>query len=728
MPPEAVDAILKDLNDEQRRAVTAPPELSAPVLAGAGSGKTRVLTHRFAWLVAACGVKPWEILAVTFTNKAAAEMRERIHRLLGRPPGQGLWVGTFHALCRRMLSRFHREAGLPANFQIVDRGDQRALIRQCLNARGLPRRRRDIDNALRWISARKGDGARPRHLEPTGPFEESHLPVYEEYERRCRAGGLVDFDELLLGALELLRDRAEVRDHYRRRFRHLLVDEFQDANDLQYAWLRHLAGDERPLFVVGDDDQSIYSWRGARPQHMLEFRKKHRCAELPPLEENYRSTTPILETANALIARNSGRLPKKLRTRLRDRAPVELHVLADEDAEAACALDAVQAWAAAGGRRDECAVLYRTNRQSLAYETALGRAGMPYRVYGGLRFFERREVRDALAWLRLCASPGDDVAWERASGAPPCGIGPGTLAAVRAAADAASMSLDAAAEGWVRERAGSRPARMVAAFRRKSAALRAAVAERDLVPAVQAALADSGLLAMYRESDKTLDEARAENLEALLDAAGAFAERFAAEAEEGADALAAFLDMTALEAGERGEGDDGDAVQLMSLHSAKGLEFPLVVIGGLVRGLLPIGHEDADYEEERRLLYVGITRARRRLLLTYSGHRRFAGRLSACDPSPFLDELPEAHLRVVAAARPRRGPAALRTPFARTGAAPPADAPAPGTEVAHPKFGAGTVLGYEGQPPQLRVQVQFERAGRKWLVYDYARLEPRPRA
>ena len=727
MPPEAADAILQDLNDEQRRAVTAPPELSAPVLAGAGSGKTRVLTHRFAWLVAACGVQPWEILAVTFTNKAAGEMRERIHRLLGREPSQGLWIGTFHALCRRMLSRFHREAGLPASFQIIDRGDQRALLRRSLDARGLPRRKRDIDNALRWISARKGDGARPKHIEPSGPFEEAHLPVYEEYERRCRAGGLVDFDELLLGALELLRDRAEARDHYRRRFRHILVDEFQDANDLQYAWLRHLAGGERPLFVVGDDDQSIYGWRGARPQHMLEFRRRHRCAELPPLEENYRSTTPILETANALIAHNSARLPKRLHTRRADRAPVELHVLTDEHAEAGCALRAVQAWTEAGGRRDECAVLYRTNRQSLPYETALGRAGVPYRVYGGLRFFERREVKDALAWLRLCANPGDGVAWERASGAPPRGIGEGTLAQLRAAADGAGAPLDEAAARWCRAREGARPARMVAEFRAKLEELRAAVAGRDLVPAVAAVLEGSGLLAMYRESDRNLDEARAENLEALLDAAGAFAERFAAEAEEGADALAAFLDMTALEAGERGEGDAGDAVQIMTLHSAKGLEFPLVVVGGLVRGLLPMGHDDTDYEEERRLLYVGITRARRRLLLTYSGSRRLAGRLTACDPSPFLDELPEKHLRRAEPARARGGPASRRRAPARAAAA-PADAPAPGAEVAHPKFGAGTVLGYEGQPPQLRVQVQFERAGRKWLVYDYARLEPRPRA
>ena len=728
MPPEPADAILQDLNDEQRRAVTAPPELSAPVLAGAGSGKTRVLTHRFAWLVTACGVKPWEILAVTFTNKAAAEMRDRIHRLLDRPPGQGLWIGTFHALCRRMLSRFHQEAGLPASFQIVDRGDQRALIRQSLNARGRPHRKRDVDNALRWISARKGDGARPGHIEPTGPFEEAHLPVYEEYERRCRAGGLADFDELLLRALELLRDRAEVRDHYRRSFRHLLVDEFQDANDLQYAWLRHLAGDARPLFVVGDDDQSIYGWRGARPQHMLEFRRRHRCAELPPLEENYRSTAPILETANALIAHNSARLPKRLRTRLEDRAPVELHVLADEHAEAGCALRAVQEWTGAGGRRDECAILYRTNRQSLPYETALSRAGVPYRVYGGLRFFERREVKDALAWLRLCANPGDDVAWERASGAPPRGIGEGTLARLREAADAAAVPLDEAAGHWLGGREGSRPARMVAEFRDKLRELREAVRDRDLVPAVAAVLEGSGLLALYRESDQALDEARAENLEALLDAAGAFAERFAAEAEEDADALGAFLDMTALEAGERGEGDAGDAVQLMTLHAAKGLEFPLVAIGGLVQGLLPMGHDDTDHEEERRLLYVGITRARRRLLLTYSGYRRFAGRLAACDPSPFLEELPAEHLRRAEPARARGRPAARRMPFARGGGARPADAPAPGAAVAHPKFGAGTVLGYEGQPPQLRVQVQFERAGRKWLVYDYARLEPRPRA
>ena len=722
------DGVLHGLNETQRAAVVSDPGRCALVLAGAGTGKTRVLTHRYAWLVESGHARPGEILTVTFTNKAAAEMRERICQLLERPSAGGLWIGTFHAQCRRMLQRFHAEAQLPAQFQILDRGDQSALVRQVLADRGMPAKRREVRDAVAWISRCKGSGLRPQSVAPDAQFEERLLPVYEDYERRCRRGGMADFDELLLRALELVRDHEEVQRHYRRRFRHMLADEFQDTNELQYAWMQLLAGAEIPLFVVGDDDQSIYSWRGARPDYMLQFERKHPGSARYALERNYRSTKSILDVANRLIEDNKMRLRKSLRPNdAGDPAPVEVQDVRDEIAEADTVVAQIRRWQEQGGNFRDCAVLYRTNRQSQPLEAALARAGVPYRVYGGLRFFERQEVRDALAYLRLCANPADDVAWERARGAPRRGIGDAFARAVqreaqRTSSSCAQTALRLCAQGgYARAVAGGRA--VVEALQGMRAPARAG----GLAQTVAAVLRDSGLQAMYQESDRNLGEARCENLDELLNAAAAFEDAYDPADHPDGDALSAFLDSATLDAGERGEGAAGDAAQLMSLHSAKGLEFPFVMVVGLVDGLLPLAFggergEEASLEEERRLLYVGCTRAQRRLLLLYSHARRMAGQFADVRSSRFLDGLPLQWLAT--------GPAARGSGRRRAKAHPElaldADLPPPGTAVAHPKFGEGVVLSYEGGRAQLRVQVRFARAGAKWLVYDYARLSPLP--
>ena len=714
---------LEDLNEAQRKAVTSNPECCTLVLAGAGSGKTRVLTHRFAWLVGTQGVQPREILAVTFTNKAATEMRERIERLRGQSAG-GLWIGTFHALARRMLLRFHGEAGLPGNFQILDREDQKTLVRQILRDLDQPRKARDVSDAIRWISLRKGEGLRPRNIELESQREEAHLKVMERYEKRCERSGLVDFDELLLRCVELLREHSSVQQHYQLRFHHLLVDEFQDVNNLQNAWLKLLAGDERPLFVVGDDDQSIYGWRGAQPKYILDFQKNHENVQVWPLEQNYRSTTPVLEAANTLIGNNNDRLQKKLWTDRADRDPITVFSAPDGGVEASYVIGKIEQWVEAGGRWDECAVLYRTNRQSQAFETHLNNRQIPYRVYGGIRFFERREVKDTLAYLRLCLNPDDDVAWQRVCNVPPRGIGAGTIEGVRSTASAVDGSLFAAARERIESQPDSRAGRALAEFEDCLAALRKETEGCGLAEAFRRILDKSGLLAMYQGTDRELEEMRSENLGELVNSAAAFEDTWEPGEEGSLGLTEAFLDSTALEAGERGEGTSGNAVQLMTLHMAKGLEFPLVFIVGLEKGVLPMAREDSALEEERRLCYVGITRTQRQLVLTHAYERLIFGRrTSGLEPSCFLGELPDqcTEIEVPEGFAP---PASARS-GARPSPAANLDVPGPGTAVAHPKFGPGTIVEYEGRPPHLRVQVRFDDAGVKWLMYDYAKLECR---
>ncbi|RMD79181.1 MAG: DNA helicase II [Gammaproteobacteria bacterium] len=717
-----VSHILGPLNEAQREAVTAPP---GPVLvvAGAGSGKTRVLVHRIAWLVEVERVSPFGLLAVTFTNKAAGEMRERVEALLGAP-ARGMWVGTFHGLAHRLLRAHWREAGLQEGFQILDADDQQRLIRRVLRALELDEARWPPRQVAWFINGCKDEGLRPQALAEEGDPARAQLRrIYQAYEEACARSGLVDFAELLLRSYELLRDRPELLAHYRERFRHLLVDEFQDTNAIQYAWLRQLAGEGGRVFAVGDDDQAIYGWRGARVENIHRFAQDFPGTRILRLEQNYRSTATILEAANALIAHNPQRLGKELWTAGERGEPLELYAAFNELDEARYVVERIRRWIEQGGARREVAVLYRSNAQSRVLEEALIGAGIPYRVHGGLRFFERAEIKDALAYLRLLQNEDDDASFERVVNTPPRGIGERTLEQLRRLARDGGRSLAAAA----REAAagGGLAPRSAAALRGFLAllqALRAEAAGLGLAERVALVVERAGLKEHHGRERGERGQARVENLQELVSAARQFEE----ELEEGEEPLAAFLAHAALEAGEAQGQAWEDCVQLMTLHAAKGLEFPLVILTGLEEGLFPhqlAMEEPGRLEEERRLCYVGLTRARRELVLTYAESRRLRGSETLTRPSRFLGEIPGELLREVrprAAVRPT-----LAARAARRGLA-PEDGPAGlrlGQRVRHAKFGEGVVLAYEGGGPHARVEVRFEEAGTKWLMLAYARLE-----
>ncbi len=720
-----VTPILEPLNESQREAVSAP---AAPllVLAGAGSGKTRVLVHRIAWLLAVEGVSPWGVLAVTFTNKAAMEMRGRIEQMLGHPVA-GMWVGTFHGLAHRLLRAHWQEAGLPESFQILDSDDQLRLIKRILRAENIDEARWPPRQVQWYINGRKDEGLRPAMVEAGGdPYQQQLVRIYMAYEEQCRRSGLVDFAELLLRAWELWRDRPHVLAHYRERFRHVLVDEFQDTNTIQYAWLRLLVGDSGHPFVVGDDDQSIYGWRGARIENIQRFARDFPGTRTVRLEQNYRSTGTILEAANALIAHNEGRLGKELWTAGEKGDPIRLYSAFNDLDEARFVVGRIQEWVEReGGRRSDAAILYRSNAQSRLFEEALMAAGIPYRVYGGLRFFERAEIKDALAYLRLAANPADDAAFERIVNTPPRGIGERTLAALRERARArnttlwqASLELDSVAP---------RARNALAAFRSLIEGIALELEGLELEAQVRQAIERSGLVEHYGRESGERGQARIENLEELVNAARGFRPEAAAmapgEPEVPEEPLAAFLAHAALEAGERQAGPSEDCVHLMTLHSAKGLEFPLVFIAGLEEGLFPHQmslQEPGRLEEERRLCYVGMTRARRLLYLSCAESRRLHGSDSPQLPSRFLREIPGELIEEV---RPR---VQVSRPVHRGPAPEPGAAGAGlglGQRVRHARFGEGVVLNYEGAGAAARVQVNFESAGSKWLVLAYAGLE-----
>ncbi len=721
-----VSHIIDPLNDAQREAVCAP-DGNVLVLAGAGSGKTRVLVHRIAWLIEVEGISPYAILAVTFTNKAAGEMRGRIERLLGIPT-TGMWVGTFHGLAHRLLRTHWRDAELPEGFQIMDSEDQFRAVRRVIREMGLDESRWSPKEVQWYINGRKDEGLRARHLEHHGdPYLRHMIEIYEAYEAMCRRGGLVDFAELLLRAHELWRDRPEILAHYRERFRHILVDEFQDTNAIQYAWVRLLAGGGtgNKVFVVGDDDQSIYGWRGARVENIHQFTRDFPGTLTLRLEQNYRSTGTILSAANALIAHNTDRLGKELWTQGGQGEPIQVYAAFNELDEAHFVVEQIARWVEQGGARQECAILYRSNAQSRVFEEALIRAGIAYRVYGGLRFFERAEIKDALGYLRLVANRGDDPAFERVVNTPTRGIGDRTLAAVREYARINQVSLWQATGAIVE--AGELAARASGALRRFQELIEALDAQTrgmELHEQVEHAIHASGVLDHYAKESGERGRARLENLEELVTAARQFTIQDEEEREElKQDWLSTFLAHAALEAGE-GQADRWqDCVQLMTLHSAKGLEFPLVFLGGMEEGLFPhrFSAEDPDrLEEERRLCYVGMTRAMQRLVFTHAEARRLYGEDSYQRPSRFLSEVPAEYLEEVrlrgTVSRPVYG-----------GAMPPAAAEAAagfqlGQRVAHAKFGEGIVLNYEGAGRHARVQVNFEDAGTKWLVVEYAKL------
>ena len=728
-----VSHLLDALNPAQRAAVSAPPGHYL-ILAGAGSGKTRVLTHRIGWLNEVVGVPTHGILAVTFTNKAAAEMRLRVDAQL-RNGARGMWIGTFHGLAHRLLRLHWQEAKLPEAFQVLDSDDQLRLVKRVVQALELDDSRYPPRQIAWWINGQKDEGRRPQHLQPghgaQSPgeqWDEVMRRCYEAYQERCDRAGLVDFAELLLRAHELLRDNPALLAHYRHRFGEILVDEFQDTNAIQYGFIRLLAGATGKVFVVGDDDQSIYGWRGAKVENVQKFLLDFPGAETIKLEQNYRSSANILDAANAVIAHNPDRLGKKLWTDSGGGEPIDVYQAYNEIDEARFVIERLAQWVRDGGSHGDVAILYRSNAQSRAFEEQLLAEKIPYRVYGGQRFFERAEIKDTLAYLRLVANRNDDAAFERAVNTPTRGIGERTLDEVRRRArQDASPLLDAARALAGDNVLAGRARNALAGFIGLIEAIEAEIAEMPLQQKIDHVLVRSGLREHYaRESKGTLDS-RTDNLDELVSVAS----RFVRADEEGTEAmpeLVAFLSYASLESGE-GQAQAGeDGVQLMTLHSAKGLEFPLVFLAGLEEGLFPNNRsveEAGRLEEERRLAYVGITRAREKLVLSHAEARRIHGQEMYGIPSRFLREIPPALLHEVRPKLQVSRPMYNSTPRRDLGHASIETPPLPlGSNVSHPKFGAGVVTDFEGGGAHARVQVNFADAGSKWLVLAYANLSP----
>lgn len=727
-----VSRLLDSLNERQREAVTGPLG-SCLVLAGAGSGKTRVLTHRVAWLIRTEGLSPYSILAVTFTNKAAAEMRGRIEQLLGIAI-RGMWVGTFHGIAHRLLRANYQEANLPRNFQILDSDDQLRLVKRVMATLDIDEKKWPARQATWWINSQKDEGLRPESIEDYGDlYLKTHLSVYRAYEEACRRGGMVDFAELLLRAHELWLQNPRVLQHYQDRFAALLVDEFQDTNSIQYAWLRVLAGDRDNLMVVGDDDQSIYGWRGAKIENIQRFTRDFPSARVIRLEQNYRSTANILKVANGLIDRNLERLGKELWTEQGNGDAIQLYAAYNEVDEARFIVGRIQRWAAAGNRYAESAILYRSNAQSRVLEEALLRAGLPYRIYGGHRFFERMEIRNVLAYMRLIMQRDSDAAFERVVNTPTRGIGQRSVQEVRALARAEGSSLWAAARQVVEKGLlNGRTRKALAGFIELIEALDDETAASDLPSLVETVVERSGLAEYHGAEGGERGRARVENMAELVTAAGTFDPQgdFTFENDSGsaqsATILEEFLNHAALEAGE-GRGDPGqDCVQLMTMHGAKGLEYPLVFLAGMEDGLFPhrvAMAEPGRLEEERRLCYVGVTRAMKQLYLTYAESRRINGIDTRGTVSRFVGEMPEEVLEEVRL----RGSISRRGRPATIGACRnqvEGTAVRLGQRITHAKFGEGVVLRYEGQGANARVQIRFERGGSKWLVMGHANLTP----
>jgi DNA helicase-2/ATP-dependent DNA helicase PcrA len=716
-----VSHLLDGLNDDQRQAVASPLG-AALVLAGAGSGKTRVLVHRVAWLIQVEGASPNSILAVTFTNKAAAEMRSRIETLLGLPSG-AMWLGTFHGLAHRLLRIHWREAGLPQSFQILDSEDQARVLRKVLKALDLDETRWIPREILWFINAQKDEGHRPKHIKDDGdPTRRQLIKIYQAYEDACQRAGVVDFAELLLRAYELWRDNPALLQHYRTRFQHVLVDEFQDTNAIQYKWLMLLAKPDGMPFVVGDDDQSIYRWRGARVENLNQFRRDFPKAVLYKLEQNYRSTGTILKAANALIANNAGRMGKTLWTSGEDGERVKLYAAFNERDEADFVVNRIREWVARGGARREVAVLYRSNAQSRVFEEAFLNARMPYRVYGGLRFFERAEIKDALAYLRLIASRADDTSFERVVNLPVRGIGARTVDLVRDGSRANATSLWNSAVACVQGALPQRAALALQAFLGLIDKLAREVQGLELQSQVDHVIQMSGLIEHYKKEKGERGEGRIENLLELVSAARGFSPETEAETE--LSPLESFLAHAVLESGEGQADAYDDCVQMMTLHSAKGLEFPVVFLAGMEDGLFPHQRSVADLaglEEERRLCYVGATRAMRHLYITYAEQRRLYGVDTYGQPSRFIGEFPPELIEEV---RPRLQ--VSRPVYIKRNSTldeSPAAGMRMGSRVRHSKFGDGVVLNFEGNGPHARIQVNFERQGTKWLMLSYANLE-----
>ena len=714
-----VSDILTDLNAAQREAVAADPG-NLLVLAGAGSGKTRVLVHRIAWLIRADGVSPHGILAVTFTNKAAREMRGRIEQMLGIST-MGMWVGTFHGLAHRLLKQHWQEARLPQGFQILDSDDQLRLVKRVCRDLDLDEARWPPKQAQWYINAQKDEGLRAAHVEP--PYGDLHAKtlhrIYSAYEEVCERGGLVDFAELLLRAHELWLKSPQTLEHYQRRFRTILVDEFQDTNTIQYAWLRVLAGASVPVVAVGDDDQSIYGWRGARIENIQRFSEDFAQTQTLRLEQNYRSTQTILSAANGLIAHNFGRLGKELWTAGDQGEPISLYAGFNEQDEARFIVERVEGWIEGGNQRQSIAILYRSNAQSRVLEEALIRSQIPYRIYGGQRFYERLEIRNALAYLRLLIARHDDPALERILNVPPRGIGTKTVDGLREVARQRQLPLWQAIEVAQQEKLF--PARALSAlggFQTLINEMDSITVELPLYELAEHVIQQAGLIEYHRAEKGERGQARVENLEELVSAA----KSFVAEESE-LSPLQQFLDSAALDAGDAQADPHEDSVQLMTLHSAKGLEFPLVFLAGMEENLFPHRmslDEPGRLEEERRLCYVGITRAMQKLIMTYAESRRLHGTENYNTPSRFVREIPS---ELVNEVRLSSSVARPMSSLSSSQASASIEAGVQlGQRVLHQVFGEGVVVNFEGRGGNARVEVSFG-AGSKWLVLQYANLQ-----
>ena len=692
------------------------------VLAGAGSGKTRVLVHRIAWLLSVEQASPFSIMAVTFTNKAAAEMRHRIEDLIGTSQG-GMWIGTFHSLAHRLLRAHYLDANLPQDFQIIDSDDQYRLIRRIVKSMNLDDKQWTARQGMWYINGKKDEGLRPQHIQTYGnPVETTWLKVYQAYQEACDRAGLVDFAELLLRAHELWLNKPQILEHYQNRFTNILVDEFQDTNRIQYAWIRMLAGQSGKVMIVGDDDQSIYGWRGAQVENIQNFLNEFPGAETIRLEQNYRSTSNILKAANALIANNSDRLGKNLWTEGAEGEPISLYCAFNDLDEARYVVGRIKRWQEEGGALTDCAILYRSNAQSRVMEEALLQAAMPYRIYGGQRFFERQEIKDALSYMRLTANRHDDASFERVVNTPTRGIGDRTLDIVRQVARDNQITLwESALQVIEHKMLAGRATAAIQRFLELIETLASETADMPLHVQTDRIIRDSGLKAMYEQEKGEKAQARIENLEELVTATRQFSYQ---DEDEDLMPLQAFLSHAALESGESQADAYQDAVQLMTLHSAKGLEFSQVFIVGVEEGMFPSQmslDEGGRLEEERRLAYVGVTRAMKKLTLTYAENRRLYGKEVSHRPSRFIGELPkecveEVRLRATVS-RPVNH-SRLGTPIISndTGYS-------LGQRVKHPKFGDGTIINIEGSGEHCRLQIAFNGEGIKWLVAAFARLE-----
>ena len=715
--------LLACLNPPQLQAVTLPP-VHALILAGAGSGKTRVLTTRIAWLISTGQVGPHGILAVTFTNKAAKEMTARLSSLVPINV-RGMWIGTFHGLCNRLLRAHYREAGLPQTFQILDSADQLAMVKRLLKNLNIDDEKYPPRELCHFINAHKEQGIRAGQAEVYDNYTQKRVEIYAEYEAQCNREGVVDFAELLLRCHELLQRNEPLRAHYQQRFRHILVDEFQDTNVLQYAWLKLLAGGGANVFAVGDDDQSIYRFRGAEVGNMRDFERDY-CTtstgqNIIRLEQNYRSQGNILAAANAIIKNNRERLGKNLWTDAGEGEPIRAFEAYSDLDEARFVVEEIRELVRDGVSPTQIALLYRSNAQSRVLENELFTKSVPYKVYGGLRFFERQEIKHALAYLRLLGNPDDDTAFLRVVNFPTRGIGARSLENLQATAHQMNSSLYNAAASLT-----GKAGQTVGAFIRLIESLRQETEGLPLPEMVEHVIEKSGLAQHYRTEKEGQD--RLENLDELINAAATFVDDEGAIGEGGA--LVSFLTLASLEAGEHQAGEGQEAVQLMSVHAAKGLEFDVVFITGLEQGLFP--HENSvnegkdGLEEERRLMYVAVTRARKRLYVSCAQTRMLHGQTRYCMPSSFLDEIPEGLMRKLNKKAETASSVPAFGSFGGGYAEPTSSSGLRiGQTVEHAKFGIGVIVSTEGRGADARVQVNFGgAAGMKWLALEYAKLTP----